>query len=156
MASHRGGRQGSVRGGGGGGLQGGSGTKMVEYRRWPEKICRIVEFVFSHCGQFGVKVRGGGGLPLPAPMVYSHTNVSLGPGRRVGGIRVFRVQYQMPGLAKVEAPSGSTSQLQSIAVTATVWPRGPDPARTTNGSNPSNPSAMCCVRVVMGIKSPSV
>ena len=38
---------------------GGVGTQTFVYQKWPDKIFPMVNFVFSHDGQFGL---GGGGL----------------------------------------------------------------------------------------------
>ena len=64
----------NAQGGGGGrasfeqGGEGGRGfwTQNLVYQKWPDQIFPIVNFVFSHCGHFGLG-RGGGGLGEGSP-----------------------------------------------------------------------------------------
>ena len=60
-------------GGGRGGGQGGRGfwTQNLVYQKWPDQIFRIVNFVFSRDGHFGLG-RGGGGFGggVPPPLWF--------------------------------------------------------------------------------------
>ena len=59
-----------------------SGTQKFVHQKWPNQIFALVNFVFPHCGHYGLE--GGGGRPgrgvsPPPPAVYGHSNTSLVP-----------------------------------------------------------------------------
>ena len=71
------------------GGEGGRGfwTQNLVYQKWPDQIFPIVNFVFSHCGHFGLG-RGGGvlGEGSPPPLVFNYSKEALRGGG--GGIVV--------------------------------------------------------------------
>ena len=53
-------------------------TQNLVYQKWPDQIFPIVNFVFSHCGHFGLG-RGGGGFGggVPPPLVFNYSKEAL-------------------------------------------------------------------------------
>ena len=89
---------------------GGFGIKKCVYQRWPDTYFPPVNFLFYHYGHFGLAggCRGkGGGAP---PMVYGHSNTSLGSEPQMGPSRATGCSVL----------SGPTSQAMAQAKGLTV------------------------------------
>ena len=88
---------------------GGDGTQNFVYKKWPDKMFPIVNFVFSHDGHFGPGgVRGG---DPPPPMVYGHSNTSLAVSPGVGE-KMFETPSPPSGLIR-QAGGGSVGGKRS-------------------------------------------
>ena len=90
-------RRGLIHRGGGGG----SGTEKFVYQKWPGRIFRMANFVFSRDGHFGPGGGGsrGGGVPPPPPMGWCKAILILplergggGAGRNMRSVRDLTAQ----------------------------------------------------------------